>query len=81
MRKITSLRTAGKKRKRQQQRATDLLLPSAHPIAQDEDDMVTIILDDGTAQAISGKNLEVDMAYNDGIPYLVVRQNKDIIPD
>lgn len=38
--------------------------------------MVTLILDDGTSKSISGKNLEIDMEYKDGVPYLVVKKKQ-----
>lgn len=78
MSKMTSLRTRAKNSPRRRHIACAQLHP---PTQTTEEDMVTIILDDGTAQTISGKNLAVDMEYNDGIPYLVVRRNKDVIPD
>ncbi len=38
--------------------------------------MVTVLLKDGTCETISGKNLELDIAYQDGVPYLVVRERR-----
>ena len=37
---------------------------------------MTILLKDGTCETISGKNLEMDIEYRDGIPSLVVRERR-----
>jgi hypothetical protein len=37
---------------------------------------VTIQLKDGTWKTITGSNLEMDIEYRDGVPYLVVRERR-----
>lgn len=74
MSKVTPFRSAGKRRRRRRPRPTDPSQPRAQPSEKNEADMVTIILDDGTSQTISGTHLEVDMEYKDGVPYLIVRE-------
>jgi len=72
MRKIIPFRTTGKKRVRRP-RTTKDQTPITYPISEEEG-IVTVLLKDGTSKTISGSNLELDIAYQDGVPYLVVRE-------
>jgi hypothetical protein len=74
VKKIIPFRTTGKKRVRRPRTTRDQILPASR--RGDEEDMVTVLLKDGTWETISGKNLEMDIEYRDGVPYLVVRERR-----
>jgi hypothetical protein len=74
VRKIVPFRPAGKKRVRKPRASKD----QTPPIRQtsEEEGMVTILLKDGTSKTITGSNLEMDIEYQDSVPYLMVRERR-----
>ena len=74
MKKVIPFRTAGKKKIRKP-RTVRSRIPAVCQ-TEEEEGMVTVLLKDGTCETISGKNLELDIAYQDGVPYLVVRERR-----
>ena len=74
MKKIIPFRVTEKRRLRKLRTAKDQT-PITYPISEEEG-MVTVLLKDGTCETISGKNLELDLKYQDGVPYLVVRERR-----
>ena len=74
MRKIIPFQAAGKRRLRKLRTAKDQTPPTCQ--TNEEEGMVTILLKDGTWKTIAGSNLEMDVEYRDGVPYLVVRERR-----
>ncbi len=70
MKKVIPLRPARQKRQRTLRTSKDQPSPPPQP------DLVTVLLNDGTCETVSGKNLELDIEYQDGVPYLVVRARR-----
>lgn len=73
MKKVIPFRAAGKRRLGKLRTAKDRTPPS---LQAKEEGMVTVQLKDGTWKTINGKNLEVDIEYRDGVPYLIVRERR-----
>ncbi len=71
MSKIIPFRAAGTRRARKLHSERTRLPPACQ--SSDEEGMVAIRLKDGTWKTITGSNLEMDVEYCDGVPYLVVR--------
>jgi hypothetical protein len=47
------------------------------PISEaEEEGMVTFLLKDGTSKTISGSNVEMDIEYRNGVPYLIVKNRR-----
>lgn len=74
MKKIILFRATGKRRLRKPRTAKDQTL-TTH-LTSEEEGMVTILLKDGTSKTVTGSNLEMDIEYQDGVPYLVVRERR-----
>jgi hypothetical protein len=74
VRKITPFRAAGTRRLRKLRTVKDQPPPTRQ--TEEEEGMVTIKMKDGTWETIRGKNLELDIEYRDGVPYLVVRERR-----
>jgi hypothetical protein len=74
VKKVIPFRTSRKKKVRKP-RPTKNQKPPTSPTA-DEEGTITILLKDGTSKTISGRNLELDMEYQEGVPHLVVRERR-----
>lgn len=72
MKKIMPLRA----RRKSEGRKSLLVVnqPRASPHTEDEEGVIALLLNDGTVETISGKNLELDITDKDGVPHLVVRK-------
>jgi hypothetical protein len=68
---IIPFRATKKRQGRKSPIVTDQIPPT--PPSSDEEDMVTIQMKDGTWKTIHCKNLELDVQYREGVPYLVVK--------
>ncbi len=71
MRKVIPFRATGNKEARKRHTAKGQFSPTCQ--TGDGEGSITIKFKDGTAKMISGKNLEMDVEYRDGIPYLLVK--------
>ena len=74
MGKIIPLQASEKRRVRKP-RTARTQIPTTRRTS-DEEGMVTILLKDGTSKTIIGTNLELDVQYRDGVPYLVVKARR-----
>ena len=74
MKKIIPFRTTGKRRVRKPRTLKEKILPTCR--TEEEEGMVTIKMKDGTWETLHGKNLELDVEYRQGVPYLVVRERR-----
>ncbi len=74
MSKIIPLRAAGTRRARKLHSERTRLPPAYQP--SDEEGIVAIRLKDGTWKTITGSNLELDVEYREGVPYLIVRARR-----
>jgi hypothetical protein len=74
VRKSIPFRTTGRRRGGKSRTVEDQVPPTRCTDA--EEDIVTIQLKDGTWETVHGKNLELDVEYRQGVPYLVVRERR-----
>lgn len=74
MSKIVPFQAPGKRRAGKPHTARNQLPPTCR--ADGEEGMVSIQMKDGTWETISGRSLEMDIAYREGVPYLVVKKSR-----
>jgi hypothetical protein len=74
VKKVIPFRTNGKKKVRKP-RTVRSRIPAICQ-TEEEEGMVTVKMKDGTWETIRGKNLELDVEYQEGVPCLVVKERR-----
>lgn len=73
MKQVVPFRATGKKRVSKPRATKDHTFLANQK--DDAEDMITVLLEDGTHEMITGKNIEMDIVYQEGVPYLMVKKS------